>query len=296
MGGRRGGQSFRCKYNDKSVKCIANCLVRLFAWSVLMRGIRAGELHGVSKVGECLMDVPALAEFASVVHAHVLVSALRRVARQPAVDPIDWWRFRDKSSSKNPATEMVGEKDVAGFAVEANEVVVPCGMAALLNHEPEVDRQTLVARCCSHRGRLSGGRFAEFGSETYGAVFDFRRDLERWYAFDKAMHFGQATKVDAQGVGARAFAESSELGIGYRSLQVSRLKYRLVLIPRKTLGTACRHRVLWGDTRLDLGARRRRVVHGLGGTCLRGRGARSSAEKRGRLPQSSCACTHWGEG
>jgi hypothetical protein len=143
------------------------------------------------------MDVPAFAKFASSVHAHVLVGALRRVARQPAVDPIDWWRFRCESSSENPATEMVGEKDVACFAVEANEVVVSFGIAALFNHEPKVNRQTLVARCRSHRGRLSGGRFAEFGGETYGAVFDFRRDRERWYApFDKAMHFRQATKVE----------------------------------------------------------------------------------------------------
>ncbi len=129
---------------EHCAKCIATCLVSLFAWSVLVQEIRAGELHGVSKVCERSMDVPALAEFASAVHAHVLVGALRRVACQPAVDPIDWWRFRCESLSENPATEMVSEKDVAGFAVEANEVVVSIGIAALLNHEPEVDRLSLA--------------------------------------------------------------------------------------------------------------------------------------------------------
>jgi hypothetical protein len=91
---------------------------------------------------------------------------------------------------------MVGEKDVAGFAVEANEVVVSFGVAALLNHEPEVDGQTLVARSRSHRSRFSGGRFPEFGGEADGAIFDFRRDLELWYAFDKAMHFREAAEVE----------------------------------------------------------------------------------------------------
>jgi hypothetical protein len=124
------------------------------------------------------VDVPTLAEFATSIHAHVFVGALRRIARQPTVDPIDWWRFCCESSSKNSATEMVGEKDVAGFAVEANKIVVSFGVAALLNHESEVDGQTLVARSRSHRCRFSGGRFSEFGGESDGALFDFRRDLE----------------------------------------------------------------------------------------------------------------------
>jgi hypothetical protein len=84
---------------------------------------------------------------------------------------------------------MVGEKDVAGFAVEANKIVVSFGVAALLDHESEVDGQNLVARSRSHRSRFSGGRFSEFGGEADGAIFDFRRDLELRYAFDKTMHF-----------------------------------------------------------------------------------------------------------
>jgi hypothetical protein len=181
---------------EHCTKCVTDRLVGLLAWSVLMRGVRAGEFHGVSEVDERSMDVPTFAEFASSVHAHVFVGALRRIARQPAVDPIDWWRLRCKSSSDDPATEMVGEKDVAGFAVETDKVVVSFGVAALLNHEPEVDGQTLVARGRSHRGGLSGGCFPEFGSEAYGTVFNFRRDLELRYAFDKAMHFREATKIE----------------------------------------------------------------------------------------------------
>jgi hypothetical protein len=91
---------------------------------------------------------------------------------------------------------MVGEKDVAGFAVEANKIVVSFGVAALLNHESEVDGQTLAARGRSHRSRFSGGCFSEFGSEADGAIFDFRRDLELRYAFDKAMHFREAAEVE----------------------------------------------------------------------------------------------------
>jgi hypothetical protein len=91
---------------------------------------------------------------------------------------------------------MVGEKDVAGLAVESDEIVVSFGVAALLDHEPEVDRQALVARCCSHRSRLPGGSFSEFGGETYGTIFNFRRDLELRYAFNEAMHFREATEVE----------------------------------------------------------------------------------------------------
>jgi hypothetical protein len=91
---------------------------------------------------------------------------------------------------------MIGEKDVACFAVETNKIVVSFGVAALLNHESEVDGQTLVARSRWHRSRFSGGRFSEFGGEADGALFDFRRDLELRYAFDEGMHFREAAEVE----------------------------------------------------------------------------------------------------
>jgi hypothetical protein len=63
------------------------------------------------------VDVPTLAEFAASIHAHVFVGALRRIARQPTVDPIDWWRLCGECSSENPATEVVSKEDVASLAI-----------------------------------------------------------------------------------------------------------------------------------------------------------------------------------
>jgi hypothetical protein len=85
------------------------------------------------------VNISALPEFSSAVHANILVGALWGVTGKPAVDPVDRWSLGCEAAAKDPATEMVGEKDIAGFAVETDKIVVSGRIATLLDHETEVD-------------------------------------------------------------------------------------------------------------------------------------------------------------
>ncbi len=83
---------------------------------------------------------------------------------------------------------MVGEEDVAGFAIKAHKIIVSVGIAALLDHEAEIDGQTLIACCRSHRRFLPGRCFSKFGGKTDRAFLYFSRDQKTRNAFNEAMH------------------------------------------------------------------------------------------------------------
>ena len=61
------------------------------------------------------------------------------LACKPAVDPVDRWGLCCESAAEDSATEMVGEKNIACLAVEADKVVMAGGVATLLDHETKVD-------------------------------------------------------------------------------------------------------------------------------------------------------------
>jgi hypothetical protein len=134
------------------------------------------------------VNVATFTEFSAVIHANIFVGTLGSVAGEPAVDPVDRWGLCRKGSSEYQSTEMVGEEDVAGFAIETDKIVMSVGVAALLGHETKIDGQTLVACRRSHRRFLSGRCLAKFRGETDRAFFYFGRDLKLWHAFDEAMH------------------------------------------------------------------------------------------------------------
>jgi hypothetical protein len=142
------------------------------------------------------MDVTALSELTTSIHADILVGTLWGVACEPTVDPIDGRCFRCEGATKDSATEVIGKKDVASLAVEADECVMSSRVATLLDHKTEVNRQSLIARRCSHRSSDSFWCLAKFGRKAYGAFFYLGWDLEWRHPFYEAMHFRQPTKVD----------------------------------------------------------------------------------------------------
>ncbi len=85
------------------------------------------------------MNISALPELSSAVHANILVGALWGVTGKPAVDPVDRWGLGCEGAAEDSPTEMVGEEDIACLAVEADKIVVSGRIATLLKHEIEVD-------------------------------------------------------------------------------------------------------------------------------------------------------------
>jgi hypothetical protein len=95
-----------------------------FPWSILVRRVWTGQFHGISKVRKRTMDVATLSELTTSIHADILVGALWRVAGEPAVDPVDGRCLRCEGAAKNPATVVIGQENIARFAIEADESVV----------------------------------------------------------------------------------------------------------------------------------------------------------------------------
>jgi len=172
-----------------SAKSIADGLMRAFAGSILVRRVRTGEFHGISEVCECAVDVAAFPKLPASIHADIFVGALWRVAGEPAVDPINRRGFRGEGATEDPTTKVVGQQNIARFAIEADESVVSSRVPTLLDHESKVDRKALIACRRSHRCLRSFWSLSKFGGKANGTSFELGRECEFGHPFYKTMHF-----------------------------------------------------------------------------------------------------------
>ncbi len=136
---------------------------------------------------------------------------------------------------------------VAGFAIETNRIIMLVGVATILDHETEIDGETLVTCLRSHRCSLSGRCFAKFRRKTDWALVYFGRDLKLWHAFDKAMHLTRGGSLYVPGVGAIAFAGLIGLTLGQHIAWGNLSVYQDDRAPGRTLETLGCRRTKWDD-------------------------------------------------
>ena len=91
--------------------------MRLFARTILVGGIWTGQLCLISEVGEGVENLATTAELASAVHADIFIGSGRRVTSQQLIEPIDGRGLGGEGATNQTTTEVVGDEDVAGFAV-----------------------------------------------------------------------------------------------------------------------------------------------------------------------------------
>jgi hypothetical protein len=66
---------------------------------------------------------------------------------------------------------MIGQQNIASFAVESHQVFETFGVAALLDHKSEIHSQALHTLSGLHGSGVTARRLAEFGSKTDSAIF-----------------------------------------------------------------------------------------------------------------------------
>ena len=66
-----------------------------------------------------------------------------------------------EGATNQTTTEVVGDEDVAGFAVMSHSIVETFGIRALLDHESKINAKALQARGSGHGVCMSTRRFAE---------------------------------------------------------------------------------------------------------------------------------------
>ena len=87
--------------------------------AILGRGIGTSKVYSVVMLGEDGKNLGAVAKFAALVHDDVLVGDIRRIASEPAIEPIDGGFLGTTSRTLNLTTVVVGDGDIASFAIEA---------------------------------------------------------------------------------------------------------------------------------------------------------------------------------
>ncbi len=126
-----------------------------------MRGIGAGQLCLISEVGEGVENLTTTAELASAIHADKLIGTGWRVTSWPLIEPIDGRGVGGEGATNQTTTEVVGDEDVAGFAVMSHSIVETFGIRALLDHESKINAKALQACGGGHGVCMSTRRFAE---------------------------------------------------------------------------------------------------------------------------------------
>jgi hypothetical protein len=146
--------------------------MRAFTRAILMGRIGASELDLVAKIRKSVANFVAFAEFTTTIHTDILLEAIGGIVSKPAVKPIDRGCFSGERASEDTATVVVSDEDVACFAVEAHEIIKTFGITATLDHESEIDRETLEADGGDHDGGGATGDLAEFSGEANSAIVD----------------------------------------------------------------------------------------------------------------------------
>ena len=132
--------------------------------------VRTCELDLITEISERCTDVVAVAKFATAVHANILGRAGRCVISEPLIEPVNGRGFGGKGAPKNAAAEVVSDQDVTGLTVETDQIVETRGCFAFLDHESEIDRQTLETDGGNHGGSGPTRRSAKLGSKADSTI------------------------------------------------------------------------------------------------------------------------------
>jgi hypothetical protein len=80
-----------------------------FGRTVLVGGIGARKLNRIPKLSENTAEVMTVTQFATTVHANILIRTIGRVGGQPVVKPIDRRCLAGEGAASNATAEMVGD-------------------------------------------------------------------------------------------------------------------------------------------------------------------------------------------
>jgi hypothetical protein len=115
-----------------------------FHRGVLMGGIGAsGSNVVVELLGEEGTNSRVMVEFAALVKYDIFVVDVGRVAEKPCTEPVDGATFGNTGGANKGASSMIGDKDVARFAVETKEGAGTLFVLGFLPSKGKIDRQAL---------------------------------------------------------------------------------------------------------------------------------------------------------
>jgi len=172
--------------------------VRTFTRTILMGRIRRCRFNNVPSFFEVIADISGFAQVTTKIHTDIFVCNIFATAMfcQPTVDVVDRRCFGSKGTTIKSPTEVISDKDIAGFTMKTCKTFHTGTVVGLLNNEASVNGQSLIANSGMARIGLTTSCLGKFTSVTNGTMLisEFggrkRRD-----ANSMTKYLGNATEV-----------------------------------------------------------------------------------------------------
>ena len=145
---------------------------------------------------EEVVHCATFAQFAALVETDVLVLAVGAESRQPAVKILQGWGFGFEGLAVEHAAEMVGDDDIARFAVISQVRFVSGRVGRRLDHETKVNGYPLVALGRTTRIVETTCRFSHLGGHAGRALIGGACQRELRDANGVLVHVGDAAMME----------------------------------------------------------------------------------------------------
>mmetsp|Transcript_20761 Transcript_20761/g.57389 ORF Transcript_20761/g.57389 Transcript_20761/m.57389 type:complete len:267 (+) Transcript_20761:1422-2222(+) len=90
-----------------------------FDGAILVGGIGTSGANVIAMFGKQGLNVRIVVEFATLVEENIFVGAVRSMVFEKMIEPVDGGGFRETGIAVEAASEMIGDENPTGFAVEA---------------------------------------------------------------------------------------------------------------------------------------------------------------------------------
>ena len=114
--------------SEHGTNSIGDGQVCTFNRSILMQRVSTSGTKGVSKLGEEGTDCRIGVELTTLVKMDVFVRTRGSMLAEELLEPVNGSGLRDASDANLESKEMIGDKEPAGFTVEADVFRAKCGI------------------------------------------------------------------------------------------------------------------------------------------------------------------------
>jgi hypothetical protein len=151
-------------------KSIANGLMGTFTRTILVRRVGCGRFDAIASIFEEINHLTTATKIATKVKAYIFVRRINRKTMEgkPAIQKVDGGNLGVKRFTIESVAVMIHYQTVASLTIETLETLDTSRIFRTLNHETEVNGDTLIAAGGMVRIRQSMGSLAEFGLNTDG--------------------------------------------------------------------------------------------------------------------------------
>jgi hypothetical protein len=198
MEGKRPEPDRKVGAAKHGMKSIANGLMGTFARAILVRRVGSSRFKAIAGILKEINHLTTATKITTKVKVDILVREINRetVECKPAIQKIDGGSLGTKRLTIESAAVMIRYQTVASLTIETLKTLNTSRILGTLNHETEVNRDTLIASGGMARISQSTGGLAELSLNTDGTGVQGRSNGEGRNANSMFMQVRHATRMN----------------------------------------------------------------------------------------------------